>query len=145
MKGLDYLFHPRSIAIVGASADPAKRGHTYLAQLQGFGYPGGLYPVNPKGGTIMGMPVYPTLSDIPGDVDYVISVVPAEKLQCLAELAVDHLDGPLVFPVTLVTRCVHRFSARLLVKEPHSENPIEVHPRKARQRKYRAQYDDSDP
>ena len=85
MKGLDYLFHPRSIAIVGASADPAKRGHTYLAQLQGFGYPGGLYPVNPKGGTIMGMPVYPTLSDIPGDVDYVISVVPAEKLPPVIE------------------------------------------------------------
>ncbi|MDP6510465.1 MAG: CoA-binding protein [Dehalococcoidia bacterium] len=85
MRGLDYLFHPRSIAIVGASADPSKRGYTYLAQLRDFGYLGGLYPVNPKGGTIMGVPVYPSLTDIPGDVDYVISAVPAEKLPMVIE------------------------------------------------------------
>jgi acyl-CoA synthetase (NDP forming) len=85
MSGLDYLFHPRSIAIVGASANPDKRGHTYLSQLLAFGYPGKLYPVNPKGGSILGLPAYPSLNAIPGEVDYVVSVVPASELPTVIE------------------------------------------------------------
>lgn len=85
MSGLDFVFHPRSIAVVGASANPTKRGYAYVAQLRAIGYPGRLYPVNPKGGTILGLPVYPSIEAIPGEVDYVVSAVPAAQLPAVIE------------------------------------------------------------
>lgn len=42
-----------------------------------MGFPGPLYPVNPKGGEILSLPAYPSILDIPGPVDYVISSIPA--------------------------------------------------------------------
>ena len=74
------LFNPHSIAIVGASANPAKMGHRYLHQLIQFGFEGNLYPVNPAGGFILGLPAYRSFKDLPAPVDYVISAIPANQL-----------------------------------------------------------------
>ncbi len=52
-------------------------GHAFVQCLQDSGFRGRLYPVNPAGGEIRGLPVYRRLSDIPGRVDYVISCIPA--------------------------------------------------------------------
>jgi len=75
---LDSLFHPRSIAVVGAS-DAYFNGVTrlFLHTLLQFKYEGKVYPVNPKFEKVAGLKCYPSLKDIPGDVDYVISIVPA--------------------------------------------------------------------
>ena len=47
---IEAMFHPESIAVVGASANPDTPGHDYVRTLQEFGYAGRIYPVNPKGG-----------------------------------------------------------------------------------------------
>src|SRR2546422_7048475 len=73
---IDAIFHPHSIAVVGASANPDTPGYDYVRSLQEFGYQGRIYPVNPKGGEILGLPVYASLGDISGGVDYVISCIP---------------------------------------------------------------------
>lgn len=73
---IEAIFHPRSIAVVGASANPDTPGYDYVRSLQEFGYEGRIYPINPKGGEILGLPVYPSLRDVPGGVDYVISCIP---------------------------------------------------------------------
>jgi acyl-CoA synthetase (NDP forming) len=73
---IEAIFHPKSIAIVGASANPDTPGYDYVRSLQEFGYKGRIYPVNPKGGEILGLPVHASLRDIPGGVDYVISCIP---------------------------------------------------------------------
>ena len=73
---IDAIFHPHSIAVVGASANPDTPGYDYLHSLQEFGYEGRIHPVNPKGGEVLGLPVYASLRDIPGGVDYVISCIP---------------------------------------------------------------------
>jgi len=70
------LFHPQSIAVAGASANPDTPGYDYVRSLQEFGYTGAIYPINPKGGEILGLPVYESLRDVPGGVDYVISCIP---------------------------------------------------------------------
>jgi acyl-CoA synthetase (NDP forming) len=70
------IFHPTSIAVVGASANADTPGYDYVRSLQEFGYKGRIYPVNPKGGEILGLPVYASLRDIPEGVDYVISCIP---------------------------------------------------------------------
>lgn len=82
---LDSLLKPHSIAIVGASSNPVKQGYRYLQQLLEFGFKGKLYPVNRRGGTMLGLEVYPSLNAIPGPVDYVISTIPAEDVPQLVQ------------------------------------------------------------
>jgi acyl-CoA synthetase (NDP forming) len=77
---LDYIFHPRSIAVVGVSGKARDwgGGNMFLAGLQKFGFPGPLYPINPRVEEVLGLPCYPSLSAVPGPVDHVISSIPAE-------------------------------------------------------------------
>ena len=74
---IEAIFHPRSIAVVGASANPNTPGYDYVSSLQKFGFSGDLYPVNPRAEEILGLPAFPSLRDVPGQVDYVISCIPA--------------------------------------------------------------------
>lgn len=74
---IDDLFHPRSIAVVGASSRPDGRGNDFLKGMLEQGFPGPLYPVNPKADVILDMKAYPDLLSIPGHLDYVISSIPA--------------------------------------------------------------------
>ena len=76
---LEYMFHPRSIAVVGISADAPKLWikRLYLESLVKHRFPGQVYLVNPKGGEMDGMPLYRSLKDVPGPVDHVVLAVPA--------------------------------------------------------------------
>ena len=74
---LEDIFHPASIAVVGASENPASQGYEYVRCLREFGYGGAIYPVNPKLTEVLGLQAYPSLTDVPGQVDYVISCIPA--------------------------------------------------------------------
>ncbi|MFC2038894.1 acetate--CoA ligase family protein [Chloroflexota bacterium] len=79
MEKTDFLneaFHPKSIAVVGASSKEQARG--WIARLQSFDYHGHLYPINPRVAEINGLKTYPTLRHIPGPVDYVIFNIPAQ-------------------------------------------------------------------
>jgi len=69
----------RRIALVGASAQPVKLSYGVLQNLVRSGYPGRIYPVNPRGGEILGLPVYRSLAEVPDPVDLAILMVPAEQ------------------------------------------------------------------
>ena len=77
---LEEILHPQSIAVVGASSNPSTWGYSYTHHLLDYGYRGKIYPVNPNYSEILGIKVYPSLIDIPGTVDYVISTVPAPEV-----------------------------------------------------------------
>ncbi|TAM88834.1 MAG: hypothetical protein EPN41_05025 [Candidimonas sp.] len=66
------LFAPRSVAVVGASANPARFSGRVVPTLLRHGYTGDLYPVNPKRTEISGRRCYADLAAIPGDVDCVV-------------------------------------------------------------------------
>ncbi len=88
LRTIDNIFNPRSIAVVGASDKEASHGHQYLRFLVDSGYRGEIYPVNPQKREILGLPVYPSLKEIPGEVDYVICCISAEHvLNLLKECA----------------------------------------------------------
>jgi len=72
------LFNPESIAVIGASADVKKVGHAVLHNLVRFKFKGGLYPVNPSSGEILGLKTYSTVSDIKQPVDLAIIIIPAK-------------------------------------------------------------------
>ena len=69
---LDAVFAPRSVAIVGASENAAKWGGSVLSNLIDGGFQGALYPINPRGGTIFGVPAYAGPADLPETPDLVI-------------------------------------------------------------------------
>ena len=80
---LDYLFHPRSVAVVGASTSDGPG--SFVGACKEMGFAGDLYPVNPKAVEIAGLKCYPRLTEIPGDVDHVISSVPLRFVEQLVE------------------------------------------------------------
>jgi acyl-CoA synthetase (NDP forming) len=80
------LFHPRSVAVVGASRDPKKWGFNLLFNIIKGGYRGSIFPVNPREKEILGYPVYPNMAQIPHPVDLAILVVPpADILKVLED------------------------------------------------------------
>ncbi|MBI4304373.1 MAG: CoA-binding protein [Chloroflexi bacterium] len=85
-NSLEYLFHPRSIALVGiTTANPGHWTRTFLDSLIAFQFEGPIYLVNPKGGEINGLKVHQSLRDIPNNIDYVIGLVPARESPRLVE------------------------------------------------------------
>ena len=90
MLDMDRLFHPRSIAIVGASAKPMSPvARLFLSPMLSFGYQGRIYPVNPRATEIMGLKAYPNLKAIPEHVDYVICAVSRHLTAQVVQDAID--------------------------------------------------------
>ena len=88
---LETAFHPEVVAVVGVSAD-AKRGEVGTGKGSGFissyeqmGFPGRIYPVNPRATEVMGLKANPSVSSIPEPVDLVIVSVPAPALPDVLE------------------------------------------------------------
>ena len=80
---LSRLFDPRSVAVVGASANEDKPGFQILRALGPFR--GAVHPVNPRGGEILGRPVHRSLGEVPGPVDLVALVLPARHSLAVLE------------------------------------------------------------
>jgi acetyltransferase len=77
---LEYFFTPQSVAVIGASQHKGKVGHELLANIISYGYDGKIYPVNIKADSIdslLGLPVYKSITDIPHAVDLALIVIPA--------------------------------------------------------------------
>ncbi|MFC1994618.1 CoA-binding protein [Chloroflexota bacterium] len=74
---LDAIFHPRSIAVAGASHNLFSMGYHYTHRLLEYGYLGQVYPISPNYEELLGLKVYPELKAVPGPVDYVICCIPA--------------------------------------------------------------------
>ncbi len=77
---IDPFFHPRSVAVVGASRDPQSFGHRIMESLVASQFKGNLYPVNPQAGMICSTKAYPRIAEIPGEVDLAIIVLPKENV-----------------------------------------------------------------
>lgn len=85
---LEPLFRPRGIAVLGASADPDHLAHRPLSYLARTGFPGQIYPVNPRHDQIGDLRCYPDLASVPGPVDVALISLAATRLPgALAECA----------------------------------------------------------
>lgn len=74
---LDCVFRPKSIAIIGASRRKGTIGYEILHNLVSGDYNGKVFPVNPKADVIHSIKCYPTVSEVPDQVDMALIVVPA--------------------------------------------------------------------
>lgn len=77
-KQLDAIMKPKSIAVIGASTKPSTIGSEIMLRLKEYDFNGKIYPVNPKAEEICGYKVYPTVDDIPGDVDFAVIIIPSK-------------------------------------------------------------------
>lgn len=84
--GLEAAFAPRSIAIIGASKDATKIGGRAVELLRRFGFPGAIYPINPRATEVQGLPAFPSVDALPGAPD--LAIIPVA-----AEAAPDALDA----------------------------------------------------
>jgi predicted CoA-binding protein len=88
MPALSSLLEPKSIAVVGASASQGKPGHIILRNIIENGFTGAIHPVNPRGGEILSRKAYASVTEIPGELDLVIFVLPRQAvLPALKEAA----------------------------------------------------------
>ena len=78
-SGLDALFNPRSVAIIGATEDPTRIGGRPLRYLRESGFRGELWPVNPRRDRIQGIEACPDIAEVPGVIDVAIVSVPAAQ------------------------------------------------------------------
>lgn len=86
---LDAVFKPRSIAVIGASANAIKIGGRPIHLLKSLGFEGAIYPINPKGGEVQGLPAYRSVAELPATPDLAIVAIGAELVpdaveQCAA-------------------------------------------------------------
>lgn len=89
-RSVHNLLHPRSVAVIGASTDQTKIGHAVLTNLLGADFAGPVYPVNAEHRSVRGVRAYPSVLEIPDDVDLAVVAVPAAGVDevmdaCLAK------------------------------------------------------------
>jgi len=87
MKNIQSIMSPKSIAVVGATNRPGSVGHAVFNNLLTGGYTGVLYPVNPTQRSVNSVKAYPSLYEIPDEVDLAVLIVPAPLVRKVVEEA----------------------------------------------------------
>ena len=87
---LEPFVNPQSVALIGVSSRTGPGAFNVLEQMMGTGYKGKIYPVNPKGGVILDVPVYRSVLEIDAPVDLAVistprAAVPGVVEQCVAK------------------------------------------------------------
>lgn len=82
---LHSLFHPSSVAVVGASKAEGKIGHSILRNMVDCGFKGPIYPINPKETEILGLACYPSISAVPEVPEQAVIAVPARFILDVAK------------------------------------------------------------
>jgi len=77
LKDLRRFFEPRTVAVIGASSTPHKPGNDVIRNMIANGYTGKIFPVNPKGGDILGIQAFRSIRDLPEGLDLAIIILPA--------------------------------------------------------------------
>jgi len=97
LRALKGIFEARSVAVVGASSNPTKMGYATLKTIVDGGYDGKLYPVNLRADQVQGLRAYPSVNDVPGELDLVVIIVPAPfVMDVLRQSAAKGVKGALV-------------------------------------------------
>ncbi|MEV7096184.1 acetate--CoA ligase family protein [Amycolatopsis sp. NPDC051045] len=87
LAAMNRIMKPVAVAVIGASAEAGKIGHSVLKNLVDGGYAGEIHPVNPKAAEILGRKAYPSIADVPGDVDVAVFAIPAKFVPAALEEA----------------------------------------------------------
>jgi len=90
------LFQPASIAVLGASNTHGKWGYIYTRNLRDSGFPGALYPVNPKENAVLGIKAFSRVAEIPGPVDLALILLPPPLVEAAVKECLQKPVGAIV-------------------------------------------------
>ncbi|TWI62483.1 acetyl-CoA synthetase (ADP-forming)/acetyltransferase [Pseudoduganella lurida] len=120
VRNLEYLFEPRSIAIVGASQRPGRLGTTVLDNMAASGFAGPLWPVNPKYDTLRGIACHARIAALPAAPDLAVLCTPPDTLPGLvAELGARGTRAAIVLTPLSPERDARLHAALLKAARPH--------------------------
>jgi acetyltransferase len=85
VSDLQAIFAPRAVAVIGASSRPGSVGQAVFANVLQHGYGGVVYPVNPRALSVMSVKAYPSVLNIPDEVDLAIVIVPSDSVPQVLE------------------------------------------------------------
>ncbi len=96
-RSIDRLLHPQGVAVIGASRTPGRIGHELLRHLRDYELDGPLYAVHPQAESILGLPTFASVTDIPHALDLAVIAVPAASvLEVVSQCAAAGVAGLVV-------------------------------------------------
>jgi acetyl coenzyme A synthetase (ADP forming)-like protein len=99
VRQMNRIMKPKSVAVIGASAENGKIGNSVMKNLINGGYKGEIYPIHPKADEILGKKVYKSVKDIPGEVDIAVFAIPASLVAgALTECGEKKVVGAILIP-----------------------------------------------
>src|SRR5216683_1287927 len=99
VRQMNRIMKPKSVAVIGASAENGKIGNSVMKNLINGGYKGEIYPIHPKADEIMGKKVYKSVKDVPGEVDIAVFAIPANFVAAaLIECGEKKVVGAILIP-----------------------------------------------
>ncbi len=99
LKAMNRIFHPKAVAVIGASAETGKIGNSVMRNLINGGYKGTIVPVHPKQPEILGVQAYKSVLDYPGEIDVAVFAVPAHLcVAAMDEVGQKKIPGAVMIP-----------------------------------------------
>ncbi|TMH68903.1 MAG: CoA-binding protein, partial [Betaproteobacteria bacterium] len=99
VRDMNRIMKPDAVAVIGASAEQGKIGHSVMKNLINGGYQGEIYPINPSASEIMGRKSYKSVKDVPGTIDVAVFAIPAKFVaQALVEVGEKKIPGAVLIP-----------------------------------------------
>jgi acetyl coenzyme A synthetase (ADP forming)-like protein len=99
LTAMQRIMNPRSVAVIGASAEDGKIGNSVMKNLINGGYQGGLYPIHPKAAEILGRKAYPSVLDVAAEIDVAVFAIPAKFCAAaMDEVGRKQISGAVMIP-----------------------------------------------
>jgi acetyl coenzyme A synthetase (ADP forming)-like protein len=99
LASMKRIMQPRSVAVIGASAEDGKIGNSVMKNLINGGYKGNIYPIHPKADEILGYKAYKSVKDVPGEIDTAVFAIPAKFVAgALVECGEKKIAGAVLIP-----------------------------------------------
>src|SRR5215207_6960936 len=99
VRSMNRIMKPKTLAVIGASAEDGKIGNSVMKNLINGGYKGQIYPIHPKAEEILGYKAYKSVKDVEGDIDVAVFAIPAKFVaQALTECGEKQIAGAVLIP-----------------------------------------------
>src|SRR5919112_109452 len=99
VRAMNRIMRPKTLAVIGASAEDGKIGNSVMKNLINGGYKGQIYPIHPKADEILGYKAFKSVKDVPGEIDVAVFALPAKFVaQALKECGEKQIPGAVLIP-----------------------------------------------
>ncbi len=126
-QGLDALFHPETVAVIGATDRADTVGRTVLQNLLAPAFHGRVYPVNPQRSEILGAKAYKSIHDVPETVDLAVLATPAVTIPALiAECIAAKVKSAVVISAGFKERGAEGIALEQQIQEQLRQSPMRL-------------------